>query len=441
VIAWLVGCTAWLGGERLSYQYSSELGGAATVQDASVHAYALAIRGLSRADQRAFSVGNAFFNDNWVIAPASTTARDGLGPLFNARSCSSCHFKDGRAEPAEGRAGLLLRLRIEGEGVPVGDPIYGGQIQDLSILPDAAEAKVRISVTNEEVVYPDGTTRTLHVPTYTLSELNYGELDERTVMSPRIAPAVFGLGLLSAVPLETLKRLEDPDDSDGNGISGRINRLADGRTGRFGWKADVSSLAEQTAGAFVHDMGITSSTQPNHPHTVAQQELDAQPSGGSPEIDDPKFTRIVQYLERLAVPSARNVDSLEVRRGRRTFIQLGCANCHVPSLQTGESEVAQLAHQRIQPYTDLLLHDMGPMLADGFASHDATGQEWRTPPLWGLGLLSVVNGHTRLLHDGRAHSVEEAILWHGGEGERSKMAFMSLDATERGQVLAFLNSL
>ena len=188
-------------------------------------------------------------------------------------------------------------------------------------------------------------------------------------------------------------------------------------------------------------MGITSTLEPDHPHTEAQAALNALPHGGLPEVDDQKVERIVGYLERIAVPQIRDVEQLEVRKGHRHFTRIGCDGCHIPELRTGVHSVAQLSEQRIQPYTDLLLHDMGPELADGFASHTANGQEWRTPPLWGLGLISVVNGHTRLLHDGRAHSIEEAIVWHGGEAEPSRDAFMALDANERAQLLRFLESL
>ena len=441
MLLWILACANWKNLASTLPELEPQLGGLASVDDQSVHAYALAIRGLERSEQRAFSVGNAFFNDNWVTAPASTEGRDGLGPLFNARSCSSCHFKDGRAAPIEGQAGFLLRLRLAGEGVPVPDPNYGGQIQDFSIAPDTEEAHIHIDVVEQELVYPDGQTIVLHQPRYRLSELRYGPLNSDTVMSPRVAPAVFGLGLLAAVPQSSLEALEDAEDANQDGISGRLNRLDDGQIGRFGWKADVPSLIAQTTGAFVHDMGITSSLEPNHPHTAVQSSLNELPNGGLPEVDDKKVARIVGYLERIAVPHARAVDHIEVRKGRQLFTELGCDGCHIPELRTGAHAVPQLSEQRIQPYTDLLLHDMGPELADGFASHTANGQEWRTPPLWGLGLLPVVNGHSRLLHDGRAHSIEEAIVWHGGEAEGSREAFMALDAAERMQVLRFLASL
>ena len=437
----LVACAPFTGSLGRLPELDPQSGGQASVDDQTVHAYALAIRGLERSEQRAFSVGNAFFNDNWVSAPASTEGRDGLGPLFNARSCSSCHFKDGRAAPVPGQAGFLLRLRLSGEGVAQPDPVYGGQIQDFSIVPETEEAAVHIDVTDKVVTYPDGQQVTMHVPSYRLSDLRYGELHPETVMSPRVAPAVFGLGLLAAIPEATLTALEDVSDRNNDGISGRINRLADGQVGRFGWKADVPSLIAQTTGAFVHDMGITSTREPDHPHTEAQVALDELPHGGLPEVDDQKVDRIVGYLERIAVPYSRDVDGLEVRKGRRLFSRIGCDGCHIPELRTGVHAVSQLSEQRIQPYTDLLLHDMGADLADGFASHTANGQEWRTPPLWGLGLMPVVNGHTRLLHDGRAHSIEEAIVWHGGEAMQSREAFMVLDVKERSQVLRFLESL
>ncbi|MEC7986145.1 MAG: di-heme oxidoredictase family protein [Myxococcota bacterium] len=419
-------------------------GGAATVFDTSDKAFSLSIRGLSRSERRAFAVGNAFFNDNWITAPASADGRDGLGPLFNAHSCSSCHFKDGRAQPPTPEIphlGFLLRLRTGTDGHPKPDPNYGDQIQDQSIPGVESEAKVAISYQPVEGMFRDGTVYSLQKPTYSLSEMKYGELSSDTVLSPRIAPGVFGNGLLEAISSDTIRNLADPNDENGDGISGKAN-VIDNKIGRFGWKADVPSIREQTAGAFLGDIGITSPPNPEHIFPSSQTSLFDIPTGGEPELSEGKLQRIVQYVQLLAVPARRGADTPSVKRGKKIFRNIQCASCHTPTIKTGdEHPIESLRNQTIHPYSDLLLHDMGDELADGFHSHLATGNEWRTPPLWGLGLQETVNGHTRLLHDGRARNVTEAILWHGGEAKASREHFRALSHKKRTDLLNFLQSL
>ena len=375
-------------------------GGDATIEDASGNAFSLGIPGLSSEERRAFSVGNSFFNDNWVTAPASTEGRDGLGPLFNAASCSSCHFKDGRARPpAEGEEsalGLLLRLSTPGEdpflGGPVPDPAYGDQLQDRAI--NGVEPEGRIALTHEpiEIQRADGTVSTLALPIYTFEDLAYGELSEELLVSPRIAPIVAGSGLVEAIPDDAISAAADPDDEDGDGISGRVNMVWDARAeelriGRFGWKANVPTLEQQTAAAFLGDIGITSPLFPDPGCTEAQASCHDAPSGGEPEIDQQKIDRIVFYLRTLAVPARRDVENDEVRHGEEIFSRIGCSSCHMPTVETGDSPIEELSNQTIHPYTDLLLHDMGPALADGRPDFGASGSEWRTPPLWGIGLV------------------------------------------------------
>jgi CxxC motif-containing protein (DUF1111 family) len=270
------------------------------------------------------------------------------------------------------------------------------------------------------------------------------------LFSPRVAPAVFGLGLLAAVPAEALEALADPDDVDGDGISGRVNHVWDAQAqapaiGRFGWKANQPNLLQQTAGAFLGDMGITSSLFPAGECAAAQEQCLVQPSGGedgAPELSDSLLASVVHYMHTLAVPARRRVDDLEVLEGKRLFMDSGCAECHVPKLETGALEgFAELSGQVIRPYTDLLLHDMGDDLGDGRPDFEATGNEWRTPPLWGIGLVHTVNRHDYLLHDGRARGVLEAVLWHGGEAEAARDAVLALSETDRRRLVAFLESL
>jgi CxxC motif-containing protein (DUF1111 family) len=435
-------------------------GGDATVDLAGSGAFAQPVPGLGNEERRTFAVGNNFFNDNWVTAPASTTGRDGLGPLFNAQSCSSCHFRDGRAQPpADGddpERGLLLRLGVVGAaGTSEPHRSLGGQLQDRATRDIPVEGTVEITRAEEPGEYPDGTPYSLLVPRYRVLDETGRPLDDLLV-SPRIAPPVFGVGLLEGVPELDIIALADPDDGDGDGISGRANLVPDPDApdgepvlGRFGWKAAVPSVVEQNAGAFVGDIGITSSLRPDQPCTRLQAECLSAPDGGDPELDDRKLDQVTFYTRTLAVPARRDVASADTRDGQARFGELGCAACHVGELRTGPSDIAALDGQVIRPYTDLLLHDMGEALADARPDGDVvatpdtdpTGREWRTPPLWGIGLVETVNRHTRFLHDGRARSLEEAILWHGGEAQAAADRFRALDAKERAKVLAFLESL
>ena len=426
-------------------------GGEGTVFDETATAFSLALRTLPAEDRRAFAVGNNFFNDNWVTAPASTTSRDGLGPTFNAQSCSSCHFKDGRARPPAGaddpELGLLLRLSVPGpDGRPMPVPGYGSQLQDRSINGVPGEGTIKISYEERPGTFADGTPFMLQAPTYEILEPTVGPLPPDVQISPRLAPPVFGVGLLEAVEEATVLAHADPDDADGDGVSGRPNRVADARTGgtslgRFGWKANVPTVEQQTAGAFNGDIGITSEVFPDENCPDGQPACQAAINGGTPEIDAAKMARVTFYTRTLAVPARRDVGADDTSDGEQLFAALGCSSCHLPELTTGPSDVAALSHQVIRPYTDLLLHDMGPGLADGRPDGEATGQEWRTAPLWGIGLTDTVSGHSRFLHDGRARSLVEAILWHDGEAAAAADAFRSLSASDRAKLIAFLESL
>jgi len=428
-------------------------GGEGTLFGITRDAFGSSARNLSSEERRRFEVGDSFFTQNWVTAPASTDARDGLGPLLNAMACSSCHVRDGRSEPpvgdAEGNPGLLLRLSVPGVDLaagPVPHEEYGDQLQDRAILGVVPEGEVTISYQEVAGAYPDGTPYSLRRPTYTIGQLSYGPLPDDIEVSPRLAPAVFGGGLLEAIPEDAILDRADPDDGDGDGVSGHPNYVSDPATGeivlgRFGWKANAGNVRHQTAAAFSGDLGITSSLFPSETCTAVQLDCGSAPNGGTPEIDDDRLDTVTFYVQTLAVPARRDLDDPEVEAGADLFSDIGCESCHRASFTTGDHEVAALANQEIHPFTDMLLHDMGEGLADGRPDFLASGSEWRTPPLWGIGLTETVNGHTTFLHDGRARSLEEAILWHGGEADTARTAFTELSSTDRNRVIAFLESL
>jgi Predicted thiol oxidoreductase len=421
-----------------------DLAGNCSTGDQTSFAFSYQINGLSSDQSLMFFVGNSFFNQSWVQAPSSTTARDGLGPLFNARSCSACHFRDGRGAP-QANSGLLFRLGTGADNSP--DAIYGGQLQDFSHNAVTSEGNMEISYVEEIGYFGDGTSYSLRRPAYTVSGQSYGAMQGTTLISPRVGQQMIGLGLLELISEADILANADPNDADGDGISGVANYVTDVPSGnvligRFGWKANVGSIAHQIAAAFNGDIGITSSFFPNENYTVNQPSCAGLANGGTPEIDDDDLNAVILYSRSLAVPKRRNVTSSNVKYGAQFFKAIGCVSCHKMNYKTGfGGDIAPLKNQKITPFTDLLLHDMGPGLADNVPDHLASGSEWRTQPLWGLGLISLVNGHTYLLHDGRARSIEEAILWHGGEAEKSKEKYRKLPAQHRSFLLEYLRSL
>ena len=431
----------------------AESGGDTTAFTTTRNAFGLSARNLNNLERRTFAVGNSFFRQNWVTAPASTEARDGLGPTFNALSCSSCHLLDGRGKPPDGpddgERGLLLRLSIPGtdpHGGPLPEPVYGGQLQDRSIVGVPLEGEFIIVYQEIPGAFPDGESYSLRRPTYQFHKLAFGPLHPETLVSPRVAPAIVGMGLLEAISEADILSAADPNDADGDGISGRVNMVWDERKGamslgRFGWKSNVPTVEQQTAGAFLGDLGVTSELFPEENCTVPQENCLAAPNGGRPEIGAERLADVVFYTQTLAVPAMRDINDPQVRQGAQLFTQVGCAICHTPQHTTGPHEIDALSNQTIYPYTDLLLHDMGPELADGRPNFEANGREWRTPPLWGIGLVETVNGHTMFLHDGRARNLTEAILWHGGEGSRARDAFKAFTKEKREALIRFLNSL
>lgn len=438
-------------GEQLS-------AGDATVTKTDQNAFSLPLANLSPSRRLDFSVGNSFFRNPWVIAPASTDARDGLGPLFNTNACQNCHIKDGRGHPpgpdAKQAVSMLVRLSVPAaadddltQGGLMPEPIYGGQFQDAAIPGIEPEGRVRVEYRPRTITFEDGHQVELREPRLSFSNLAYGEMHPATLFSARIAPPVIGLGLLEAIPEADLLAHADPQDKDGDGISGRANRVWDRSNnttamGRFGWKAGQPSLRQQNAEAFANDMGLSSHLVPTDSCSAAQPDCLAMPNGGEVEVSDSILDNVTFYTRNLAVPARRDVDDAQVLAGKSLFFQANCQGCHVPVFTTGaDAAEPELANQTIRPYTDMLLHDMGPGLADGRPEFLANGQEWRTPPLWGIGLTEAVNGHTQFLHDGRARNLMEAILWHGGEAAGSRDAVLAFDAEQRAALLAFLNSL
>lgn len=451
----LLGCSGGAERARFEPEEGEHLPGGDTTNTllAAGNALIVPAANITAENESLFFAGNSLFNDNWVEAPASTTARDGLGPHFNARSCAGCHFKDGRGRPPlEGEPFESMLLRIGtgsrlADGAPAPDPTYGDQIQPLSNPGIGVEATPYVEYDIKVIELGDGTTVELDVPTYGLSAPGYGSLAPNLRISPRVAPGMIGLGLLEAIPDEALAMLADPDDADGDGVSGCVATVpsvaaGERRTGRFGWKAEQPTVEQQSAGAFLGDMGLTTSLFPSATCTSAQTDCSAAVSGGAPEVSDEALLRVVTYARLLAVPARTEHATPSVLEGKSLFSEVGCAACHTPKHITREdAELVELRSQHIWPYTDLLLHDMGEALSDDRPSFEADGTEWRTPPLWALRFYPVVNGHDRLMHDGRARGVEEAILWHGGEGQKARDAYAALPKQDRQLLVRFVESL
>lgn len=415
-----------------------------------------------------FRLGDAIFRRLWASAPSSTTSSDGLGPFYNARSCQSCHIRNGRGHPpaaGEQPISLVLRLsvppqnadqadllrRLEAAVIP--EPTYGMQLQTFSVQGLLAEGQLHIDYAEMPVSLADGEIVSLRRPQYHVTDLNYGAMRPHTMVSPRVAPPMIGLGLLELIPEAEILKLADPEDLDGDGIAGRANRVwsrerGKAMLGRFGWKAGTATIADQTASAFAKDLGLST-------HLIAASHGDCTPDEpaclSAPTGDDPSekvevtktmFDLVVFFARNLAVPARRQADGPAVLHGKRLFADAGCASCHRPSFTTGgDPALPEQAPQKIRPYTDLLLHDMGDELADGRPEGLANGRQWRTQPLWGIGLTETVSGHDLLLHDGRARGILEAILWHGGEAETAKRKVMHMTKQDRADLLAFIRSL
>jgi CxxC motif-containing protein (DUF1111 family) len=414
-------------------------GGDTTIVNRTSNAYSFPAPNLTESELNLHLEGDVAFEARFVTPPA--TLNPGLGPLFNNNGCINCHLRDGRGLPVAGQGPLGSPLLVQvslasGEatfpGGPVPVPGIGAQLQDHATYGYEPEVSIVVRWIEQAGEYGDGEPHTLERPALDITLASGEPLPGDVLISARIPPPVFGLGLLEAVPEEDLLALADPDDANGDGISGRANyvweiKSATTRIGRFGWKAGVPSVVQQSATAYFNDVGVTSPMFP-------------EPDGAS-DIDEHTLSVVGLYMQTLAVPRRDGWDDPIVRRGEALFREVGCGSCHVEELRTGVHSIGALTEQTIHPYTDLLLHNMGFELADGRPEYLASGTEWRTPPLWGLGLAQTVLPYSRFLHDGRARTIEEAILWHGGEAERSKEAFRTMPAGDRSALLEFLHSL
>ena len=440
----------------LAMPLTPELGGETTRPLATSEAFTFITPNAPAEVKAGWTFGNQLFNTIWRPAPGPQPTTDGLGPTFNREACSDCHINNGRGLPPapdkDVMESMLVRISIPGEdehGGPKPVPVYGDQLQDRAIDGVPREGNAIIEWTEVPGTYGDGTSYSLHKPTIRFEDLAFGPMPDDVLTSPRVANPMIGLGLVEFISDDLFYALADPDDEDGDGISGRVNVVWDARdnkmaTGKFGWKANVPNLTNQNSGAALGDMGITTSVRPNENCSPAQEACleAAKTHADEVEMSGTFLNQLNVYTRRLAVPRQRRSDLPEVVRGQERFMDAGCQYCHMPTMETGtDPRGRDLANQTIHPFSDFLLHDMGEGLADGRPDFLASGSEWRTAPLWGIGLTERVSGVARYLHDGRARSLEEAILWHGGEGEAAKEAFRTMPAEDRADLVSFLNSL
>ncbi|MCT4655671.1 MAG: c-type cytochrome [Cohaesibacter sp.] len=425
---------------------------------------------MSREDRQKFQLGFSIFKKLWVSSPASTKASDGLGPLYNARSCLRCHPANGRGHGLEpgnpDTRTFLMRLSVPAvsdeekallsskEVNALSEPTYGGQLQDRALPGLPAEAQIAVSYETRDVTLAGGEVIALRKPSFSLKDYGYGQPRKDMQTSPRIATAMVGLGLLDAIHPADIAANADPDDEDGDGISGKINWVKDKRSGeivpgRFGWKATEPNVYQQSSHAAVGDLGLSVPILPSHVGdcTKVQEICNRFPHGGQEnlgglEIPQVPLDLMVFYTANLAVPERRNAQDPTVLAGKKVFYEAGCVSCHRAKYVTRrDAEAKQHQFQLIWPYSDLLLHDMGEDLADHRPIADASGSEWRTAPLWGIGLAKAVDPEATFLHDGRARTLLEAVLWHGGEAQAARDKIVSLPKEQRDALIAFLNSL
>lgn len=439
--------------------------GAATVPYSGEKAFSHPSANLD--DRLDFELGRALFEKLWVASPSSTRASDGLGPLYNTRSCHSCHINDGRGHAPEGPEDNALSFtvklavpapadarmaEIEDYLATLPDPTYGRQVQDFAAPGQVAEARVSVDYEPVTVDLPD-TTVTLRAPRVTLENLAYGPLDPAASISPRVAPPLLGLGLIEAIPAADILAGADPEDADSDGISGRANivwslEYDQPMLGRFGYKAGLPTVRQQAAAAFHTDLGISTPIFPEGwgDCSAAQADCRTAPHGDGDvrvfEADATALDLTTLYSANLGVPARRGLDDAQVLQGKEIFHQAGCPACHRPKYVTHRlPDQPERSFQLIWPYSDFLLHDMGDGLADGQPEGRATGREWRTAPLWGVGLAQRVSDRAGFLHDGRARSLLEAILWHGGEAQAAQSHVRALTAEDRAALIKFLESL
>lgn len=450
-------------------KYEDKPGGAATVRARNTtDAFSQPSANLSNAEVADFNLGNGLFTKVWVSSPASTLASDGLGPLYNARGCQNCHLKDGRGHPPantnDSAVSMFLRIsvpdpseqksEIEGYLSTLPDPVYGTQLQDFATPGQRAEYRIGIRYHETDVVLAGGEVAHLRVPTYTAEDLGYGPLAPGAMLSPRVAPQMIGMGLLEAIPVSDILANADESDANGDGISGRANivmsvQFGKPMLGRFGLKAGQPSVREQSAAAFSGDMGLSTNLHPEPWGDCTRAELACRtaPDGTTGnddglEVSAQGIDLVSFYSRNLGVPARRDLADPQVLTGKAQFYHAGCPACHVPKFVTARlTDKGAQSFQLIWPYSDLLLHDMGEGLADHRPEGRANGTEWRTSPLWGIGLTETVSGSGFYLHDGRARTLLEAILWHGGEAQSASDHVATLEPADRAALIRFLESL
>ena len=446
-------------------------GGSGTVFVENKNAYSLPLKNLKIENRINFFVGNSMFKREWLPPSKLYFAKDGLGPFFNANSCQACHINDGRGHlpssswPNDDAISLVIALSIPPQNdkqkkkletfqlKSIPDPIYGSQLSDFAIEGVIPEGKIDIEYNYSPLIFDNGKVINLSKPIISISNLEYGELHPDIQISARVAQPIIGLGLIEGISADDILANADPDDNNKDGISGKANSVLDEVSGkivlgRFGWKASQPSILQQTTDAAYHDMGLsnTFSSKLNNCSEI-QTACQSIANGNSIEYDGVEISNeqidlIVFYQKHLSPPGRRKINDSEILKGKKIFFESGCGSCHVQKFTTSIDEKnPSLSEQLIWPYSDFLLHDMGKDLADNLSEFNATGTEWRTPPLWGIGLAKTVNGHENFLHDGRAKNILEAILWHGGEAENSKNKILKLSLTEVNQLISFIRSL
>ena len=438
-------------------------GGETSNQVENKNSFSLSSRNLEEHMRINFLVGNALFERMWEDSSISKNiAKDGLGPFFSARSCESCHINDGRGHipltNKEDKISVVIQIsqnKAQSNDYikNIEDDIYGGQISEFAVKDVLKEADIIIDYKYSLEMYEDGRVVELRRPIIKIDNLSYGDFNESTTFSARIAQPMIGLGLIEHISDQSLLMNEDINDKNNDGVSGKANKVWDIENeklaiGRFGWKAAQPSVYQQTADAFYHDMGLSNKLYSNPFNcTSKQEECTKAISGNSEEYDDLEVSNdqldlVTFYSSQLGVPARRSINAENVKKGKEIFFELNCNSCHVESFTTGDSgSHANLNNQIIYPYSDFLLHDMGESLSDGVSEFLAQGSEWRTPPLWGIGLTNIVSEEYGYLHDGRARTIEEAILWHGGEANEIIQNYKKLKKSEVNQLLSFINSL
>lgn len=404
-------------------------------------------RALTVEEQSSFDLGHAVFNTQWSPANHPAGRRDGIGPLFNSASCDSCHNsrRRGRGPRGNGEAPLDLVIqlgkRLADGSVQRGSDDYGFVLNTAAIQGATPEAVVRIQYTYLPYMLADGSSVDLYTPHYEISQLSGPPLSADTVIMPRMPPSVLGMGLLESVParhiVQAAKRAAREHRNEArDGVRGAVSWIATSNgpvIGRFGWQASEPTIATQTATAFAREMGLTTELIGDIDCGRHDDACLHAPNGGQPEVEPALFTALVEFQRLHAVPNKRGEPMIV---GAQLFDTLGCTACHRPALP-----VETASHGVIHAYTDLLLHDLGEALADRDLNGNPVKTLWRTAPLWGLQTAVQSGQPLRLLHDGRARSIEEAILWHGGEARSARQRYAQLVAVDRRLLIDWLSSL